>query len=151
MNEELALTSIVAKSLPPTLGTPEGPDRYTVPALFTRRPSAKEVAVIEGDSTRQELAVAGYDQVRLIVGDHRLDIVGTNIKELKDGLATLIATMLHEASISLAAQEATRIADLKSLNDREQKRADFVSASAAQVTFQPAVAPRPQPPLLRAL
>ena len=75
MNEELALTGIVAKSLPPALGTAEEPDRYTVPVLFTRRPSAKEVALIEGDSARQELAAAGYDQVRLIAGDQALDIV----------------------------------------------------------------------------
>jgi hypothetical protein len=151
MNEELALTGIVAKSLPPTLGTADEPDRYTVPVLFTRRPSAKEVAVIEGDPVRQGLAAAGYNQVRLIAGDQALDIAGTNIKELRDGLATLVATMLHEASVMLAEQEAARLADLESLNAREQRRAELVAASAAQVKFQAAVAPRPQPPLLRAL
>jgi hypothetical protein len=151
MNEELTLTGIVAESLPPALGTSDEPERYMVPALFTRRPNAKEVALIEDESTRQQLAAAGYDQVRLTVADHRLDIAGTNIKELKAGLATFIATMLHEASITLATKEATRVADLKALADREQRRSDLIAASAAQVSFQAAIPPHPQPPLLRAL
>ena len=70
---------------------------------------------------------------------------------MKGGLATLIATILHEGSITLAEQEAARLADVESVNAREKRRAELVAASAAQVTFQAAVAPRPQPPLLRAL
>jgi hypothetical protein len=151
MNEELGLSGIVSKSLPMTLGTSAEPERYTAPALFTRRPNAKEIAIIEGDSARKQLADAGYDHVRLTVDDRRLAIVGTNLKELKTGLATLIATLLHDASVTLAVQEATRVADLKTLNDREQRRSDLIAASAAQVVFQHAVTPRPQPPPLRAV
>jgi hypothetical protein len=151
MNEELGLSGIVTDSLPRTLGTPAEPERYTVPALFTRRPNAKEIAIIEGDTVRHRLADSGYDGVRLTVDDQRLTIVGTNLKELKAGLATLLATMLHDASVTLAAQEATRVADLKTHNDCEQRRADLIAASAAQVIFQAAPSPRTPPPPLRAL
>jgi hypothetical protein len=151
VNEELGLSGIVVKSLPATLGTATEPERYTVPVLFTRRPNAKEVAAIHGDIARKQLADAGYDGVSLTVDDRRLDIAGTNLAELKSGLATLIATMLHDASVALATQEATRVADLKAADEREQRRSDLIAASAAQVIFQVAVTPRPQAPLLRAV
>lgn len=151
MSEELRLSGVVTKSLPITLGTPAEPERYTVPALFTRRPSAREIAMMEDDGVRQRLADAGYDGVRLTVDDHRLAIVGTNLEELRRGLATLVATILHDASVASAEQEALRIADLKTLRDHEERRADLVAARAAQVVFQAAPGHRPQPPLLHAL
>ena len=151
MNEELGLAGIVVKSLPATLGTTSEPERYTVTVGFTRRPLDREVAIIEGDLTRMELTGAGYEGVSLTAVDHRLEIGGTNLQELKAGLATLIAVVVQNASVAVAAQEATRVADLKIVTDREERRAELVAASAAQVVFEVDQKPRPEAKFLRAL
>jgi hypothetical protein len=134
--EELALGGVLTHALPASLGTAEAPSRYTVLAAFNRPPLPREVTMIESAIGRMELAGAGYDSVTLTVAGRRLEIGDTNLDELKSGLATLVATMVHDASITAATQEAARRAGMTEENDRESRRADLISESASEVFFE---------------
>jgi len=63
----LGLGSVLVASLPVALMTEAAPDRYTVEAVFTRRPEKEEVAEILGTRTRDDLVSAGYPTVELAV------------------------------------------------------------------------------------
>jgi hypothetical protein len=135
-HEELALGGVLTHALPASLGTAGAPSRYTVMASFNRQPLLREITMIESEIGRLELTDAGYGSVTLTVAGRRLEIVDTNLEELKTGLAALVATTLHDASV--AAQEATRLADLSVENDREIRRTDLVTESASEVVFEQA-------------
>jgi hypothetical protein len=123
-------------ALPASLGTAGAPSRYTVLAPFNRQPLPPEITMIESEIGRLELTGAGYGSVTLTVANRRLEIGDTNLDELKSGLAALIATMLHDTSVAVAATEAARIADLTVENDRERRRTDLITESASQVVFE---------------
>ncbi len=54
----LRLLSVLASGLPSDLGTATGPDRYTVPVVFSRQVSAKERARIEDPATARSVEEA---------------------------------------------------------------------------------------------
>jgi len=131
----LGLSSVLVGSLPATLLTTAAPDRYTVEAVFTRRPAPDEVAEIIGEATQHGLSRAGYPRVTLSVADRRLVIHDTTLEELRDGLADALSSRLSEISTHLRrAQEATATA-LQGVADREAERAAAVAALAESVTF----------------
>ena len=70
----LGLGSVLVGSLPAALLTDHAPERYTVEAVFTRRPERDEVTEILGIETRDRLARAGYPTVEVTVSDRRLEI-----------------------------------------------------------------------------
>ncbi|GAA1245766.1 hypothetical protein JOF42_003353 [Microbacterium phyllosphaerae] len=134
-SELLGLESILIGSLPATLMTDEAPDRYTVEAVFTRKTDRDEVAAIQGSETRAHLSANGFPTVELHVADRRLEIANTNLEELRDGLAAVIAERLAEISASLVAAREIEALRFQDATDREQERAASVAALAESVVF----------------
>lgn len=134
-SELLGLESILIGSLPATLMTDEAPDRYTVEAVFTRKTDRDEVAAIQGSETRAHLSANGFPTVELHVADRRLEIANTNLEELRDGLAAVIAERLAEISAALVAAREIATLRFQDATDREQKRAASVVALAESVVF----------------
>ncbi|MFB4351576.1 hypothetical protein RAC69_00355 [Microbacterium sp. LS_15] len=131
----LGLGSVLVGSLPPTLMTDDAPDRYTVEAVFTRQADRDEAAAIHDGATRDHLTSSGFPTVELRVSDRRLEIANTNLEELRDGLATVIAD--HLAAISLALRAERELAALRfsEATELEQRRAAAVADLAESVVF----------------
>ncbi len=137
----LGLSHILTDLLPPTVHTPGGPARYTVSAVFTRRPSAGEVDAIDGAVARAWLDRAGFPHVTTRVSDRRLEIHDTSLEELADGLAPAIAALLADVS-SVDADRAHAIADGLVDHERaEERRWESVRALVERVRFD-----GPEPP-----
>lgn len=132
----LGLGSVLVGSLPAALLTDHAPDRYTVEAVFTRRPERDEVTQILGDETRDVVAGAGYPTVELTVSDRRLEIANTNLEELRDGLANLLAMRLADISAGVQARRKAAAGLFQDAAASEQARAAAVAALAESVTFQ---------------
>lgn len=131
----LGLGSVLVGSLPSALMTADAPARYTVEAVFTRRPQREEIVEILGDETRETLVREGYPTVELTVSDRRLEIANTTLEELRDGLGSVLAERL--AAISDHAHERRDAAarrDEKTA-ESERERAAAVVALAASVSF----------------
>src|SRR6478736_9040136 len=135
--ELLGLESILIGSLPAALMTDEAPDRYTVEAVFTRKTDRDEVAAIQGGETRAHLSANGYLTVELHVADRRLEIANTNLEELRDGLASVLAQRLAEITTALHTARAQAADRFQIASDREQERAALVAALADAVVFTP--------------
>lgn len=132
---ELSLGAILPDALPPTLMTPQAPGRYTVSAVFTRRPSRGEIDGINDGRTRAALAEAGYPGVELTVSDRRLEISDTNLEELAGGLAGVIAERLHVVSEKSRAEQDRLAAQRLDRTQHESDRAALVALAAAKVVF----------------
>lgn len=133
--EPLGVTSVLAGTLPATLLTDAAPKLYTIEAVFNHRASAKEQAAIESEGTRILLSAAGFDHVTLAVVDRRLQIKSTNLQQLRDGLATVIARILDDISSTVERQRRTDAEDAQSEADRQLKRGAAVVALARSVRF----------------
>jgi hypothetical protein len=131
----LGLRSVLAGSLPPALLTASAPDRYTVEAVFTRRPDQDEVAGILGNDTRAFLSDHGHPTVELTISDRRMAIANTNLEELRDGLAALIAERLSEISMQVKAERVIAAARSKIASELELDRAAAVIKLAESVRF----------------
>lgn len=132
----LGLGAVMTGSLPPTLMTDEAPQQYMVDIMFTRRPVSDEIAAITDQSTRDFLVAAGYPNVALDVVDRRLEVSGTNLVELRDGLATVLSERL--AMIGGALRGERKIARDQALrdSDSEAHRLYLVKDLAEQVSFK---------------
>lgn len=133
--EELGLGAVLADSLPPTLFTDAAPERYTVAAVFTRRPAKSEIAAIHGEQTQEVLRSAGYEAVTVHVSDRRLEIGNTNLHELNAGLAGVIAERLHVISEESASADRRLAADALAATQHETDRAALAALAAAAVVF----------------
>ena len=131
----LGLRSVLVGSLPPALLTATAPDRYTVEAVFTRRPEQDEVTEILGNDTRSFLSEHGHPTVELSISYRRLGIANTNLEELRDGLAGLIAERLAEISAQVKAKHVLALAQSKIASELELERAAAVVRLAESVTF----------------
>lgn len=134
--ELLGLSTVLVGSLPAALLTDDAPDRYTVEAVFTRKADRDEIAAIQGHETRARLSAQGFSTVELRVTDRRLEIANTNLEELRDGLATVIADLLAEISIELIAAREVAAHRFQDASDREQSRAAAVASLAESVVFE---------------
>ncbi|MEV8023775.1 hypothetical protein [Microbacterium sp. NPDC080220] len=132
----LGLRSVLVGSLPAGLMTPAAPERYTVEAVFDRRPEKAELDEIVGDDTARLLAGAGYGSVTLTVADRRLEIHGTTLEQLHDGLAAFLADRLADISTDLRARQAEVETQTMDLAARENDRAAAVATLAATVSFE---------------
>ncbi|WP_344777448.1 hypothetical protein [Gryllotalpicola kribbensis] len=121
----LGLSRVLATTLPDALGTPEAPDRYSVTAMLTRRPSHFEIAAIHSRETSDRLDRAGYPTVELSVSDRRLQIANTSLEELRDGLSTVLADLIRDISLD-GRENAAALAEIQ--EDRSQEELDRVSA-----------------------
>ncbi len=133
----LGLSSVLASSLPAALMTADTPDRYTVEAVFTRRPERDEIIGILGDETRELLVRSGYPTVELTISDRRLEIANTNLEELRDGLARVLADRLAEISAGMYASQEAAAVRFQDAAESEQARAAAVVALAESVIFRP--------------
>lgn len=134
----LGLGGVLVSSLPPTLLTETAPVRYTVEAVFTRRPEREEIVAILGDGATRRLAEQGYPNVELAVTDRRLEIGNTSLEELGAGLATAIGDLLAGISADIRSGRADAAERFQEAAGREQERAAAVTALAGTVSFAPA-------------
>lgn len=132
----LGLGSVLVGSLPAALMTEDAPDRYMVEAVFSRRPEREEVAAILGAETRDCLTNSGYPTVEVTVSDRRLEIANTNLEELRDGLASVLADRLAEISADVRTTRETAAARFADAAVSEHERATAVTALAASVAFR---------------
>ncbi len=135
-SELLNLGTILVGSLPATLMTADAPERYTVEAVFTRRVDREEAAAIQSATTHDHLAANGYPTVELRVSDRRLEIAGTSLQELRDGLASVIARRLVEISAALRDEREVAAHRFQDEADREAERAAAIAVLAASVRFE---------------
>ncbi|MBE1878851.1 hypothetical protein [Myceligenerans pegani] len=123
-------------ALPHELGTADEPERYTVSAVFSRRVSAEERALIEAPSVPAMLAEHGYPGVSLKVADRRLEIAGTNLAMLAAGLAAEVARVLREVEQQVLAERERRDDERLRWSEAEAIRAAKVKAEAERVRFE---------------
>lgn len=131
----LTLSGVLASALPHDLHTAQGPTRYTVPAVFSRRPQPREIDLLRGSGVRQELADAGYSHIDLSVSDRRLLIGNTNLVELKSGLAHLVGEILARVSAQASKERQDRTEELDALGMVEEQRLEFLRQAAAEIHF----------------
>ncbi|GAA2990663.1 hypothetical protein GCM10010460_29140 [Microbacterium terrae] len=131
----LGLGSVLVGSLPAALMTEGAPDRYTVEAVFSRRPEQEEVTAILGDETRDYLTKWGYRNVEVTVSDRRLEIANTNLEELRDGLAGVLADRLADISAGVRTTREIAAARFADAIASEHDRATAVTALAESVAF----------------
>ncbi|HEV6954889.1 MAG TPA: hypothetical protein VKY86_16755 [Promicromonospora sp.] len=132
----LFLRGVLDSALPHELGTDDEPERYLVTAVFSRRVSAEERALIEAPAAQAMLAERGYPGVSLKVADRRLEIAGTNLATLAGGLAAEIARVLREAEQQVLADRERRDDERLRWSQAEAARAARVKAEADRVRFE---------------
>ncbi|MEL7974638.1 hypothetical protein AAG589_02145 [Isoptericola sp. F-RaC21] len=132
----LFLRGILDSALPHELGTDDGPERYTVAAVFSRQVAPEERALIEGPDARSTLAERGYPGVGLKVADRRLEISGTNLAALESGLASQVAALLRGVEQQVAAARERRDDERARWSEAEARRAARVKAEADRVRFE---------------
>ena len=135
--EPFAVDHILVNDLPSTLGTLEAPERYTVTAVFTRRPLPQELDLLAASDVDKRLSEAGYPTVTLRTADRRLLIDNTNLAELRDGLAHLIGSMLDEIGGRVATTRSAQAKDAAELAARAAERAHHVLSEVEKVDFSP--------------
>lgn len=135
--EPFAVDHILVNDLPSTLGTLDAPERYTVTAVFTRRPLPQELDQLAASDVDDRLTEAGYPNVTLRTADRRLLIENTNLHELSHGLAHLIGSMLDEIGGRVATTRSAQAKDAAELAARAADRASQVLTEVAKVDFSP--------------
>ncbi|MGN6273029.1 MAG: hypothetical protein ACTHMQ_08040 [Protaetiibacter sp.] len=133
----LGLGSVLVGSLPTALLTSDAPERYSVEAVFTRKPEREEIDAILSNDTRAYLSQCGYSTVELSVSDRRLVIANTNLEELRDGLAGVLGQRLSQISIDVQARRVVAAARIQKVTELERQRAASVVALAGSVSFAP--------------
>jgi len=131
----LGLGSVQVGSLPAALMTDHSPARYSVEAVFTRRPEHNEVKGLLGTRTLEVLAEAGYSDVRLAVADRRLIISNTTLEELRDGLASVLADRIAQVSSEIQMERSLVLARRREAAVVEESRVAAVTELAGSVTF----------------
>lgn len=132
-----AVDHILVNDLPSTLGTVEAPERYTVSAVFTRRPLPQELDLLASAEIDARLSEAGYRTVTLRAADRRLLIENTNLAELREGLAELIGSLLDEIGAGVATTRSAQARDAAELAARAAERAHHVLTEVELVDFSP--------------
>lgn len=135
--EPFAVDHILVNDLPSTLGTLDAPERYTVTAVFTRRPLPQELDLLAASDVDDRLTEAGYPDVRLRTADRRLLIENTNLHELSHGLAPLIGSVLDEIGSRVATTRSAQAKDAAEFASRAADRASQVLTEVAKVDFSP--------------
>jgi len=118
----LRLISVVAVSREAYAVDP--PPRYTVSAVFSRRVNPAEARSIQGPASHAGLDEAGYGHISLVIDDRRLEIVNTNMAELKAGLASVLGSLVREISdqTRLEKEKRDEAALMKSMSDDARRK-----------------------------
>jgi len=131
----LGLRHVLPNTLPTNLDSADAPDRYTVDAVFTRRASRDEIALITGGVVRDALRAAGYPEVGIEIVDRRLRILNTSIPELQSGLASLLADQIADISDMTIDLRNDQAAAALRAADEQRVHAAAVVELAASVSF----------------
>jgi hypothetical protein len=137
--EPFAVDHILVDQLPASLGTVEAPERYTVTAIFTRRPLAQELDLLKDPAVDDQLAAAGYTHVALSTSDRRLLISNTNLHELKQGLARTIGLILEDIGKRVSTTRSAQARDAAEVANRAAERASHIVDEASRIDFSPRV------------
>ncbi|MDR5699024.1 hypothetical protein [Agromyces aerolatus] len=135
--EPFAVSQILLNDLPSVLGTIDAPERYTVTAVFTRRPLPLELELLASPATQALLSDAGYPSVGLTTADRRLFITNTNLSELRQGLALVIGRILDGIGARAAETRRSQAREAAELAKRAAERVERVVAEASQIDFSP--------------
>lgn len=135
--EPFAVDHLLFNDLPFTLGTVDAPEKYTVTAVFTRRPLPLELEHLAKPETQRRLSDAGYPAVSLTAADRRLFIVNTNLSELRQGLAQAIGRLLDDIGSTVSDTRTEQAQKAAELAQRAAERVQRVLAEAEQVDFSP--------------
>ncbi len=136
-SDSFAVDHILVTELPPELGTVDAPERYTVAAVFTRRPLPQELDLLAAPAVDTALAKAGYAHVTLRPADRRLLIGGTNLSELEHGLASVIGGILDEIGTAAATTRSAQARDAAEFASRAAERANRVLEEVERIDFSP--------------
>ena len=133
LGSTLRLTSVVAVFR--EAYAREAPKKYTVSAVFFRRVNPAEARSFQGPSTHARLEELGYGHISLMVDDRRLEIVNTNLEELKSGLAPPIGSLVREISDQMRVEQDQRdeAALVKSMAD-DARRME-IEALSNEISF----------------
>ena len=142
--EPFAVDHILVDQLPGSLGTIQAPERYTVTAVFTRRPLPQELDLLKDPIVEEQLAAAGYPRIALTTSDRRLIISNTNLHELKHGLARAIGQILDDIGKRVATTRSAQARDAAELATRAAERASQIVDEASQIDFAPSRVPQLQ-------
>lgn len=137
--EPFAVDHILVDQLPASLGTVEAPERYTVTAVFTRRPLPQELDLLKQPAVDEQLTAAGYTHVALSTSDRRLLITNTNLNELKQGLARTIGQILDEIGRRVSTTRSAQARDAAEVASRAAERASHIVDEASRIDFSPHV------------
>lgn len=135
--EPFAVDHILLNDLPSVLGTLDAPERYTVTAVFTRRPLPLELELLASPATQASLSDAGYPSAGLTTADRRLFITNTNLSELRQGLALVIGRILDDIGARVAETRLSQAREAAGLAKRAAERVERVVAEASQIDFSP--------------
>jgi hypothetical protein len=133
--DPLRVTGVVLSALPSDTLTPDGPQRYTVTASLSRRPDPLEVEFIHDEATQRRLEEAGFGEASLRLADRRLLISGTNLQELRNGLAPVVGTIVRAATMKALAQKELALQARADLDEAERERILRVAEAAAEIDF----------------
>lgn len=133
--EPLGLSSVLTGSLPLSLLTDHAPERYTVEAVFTRRPNPEELKELLGGGTREHMSKSGYPTVEITVSDRRMEVANTNLQELRDGLGMVLSDLLDEISEKVRERNDTAAMQYEAVAAAEQERIAAVTELAKSVRF----------------
>jgi hypothetical protein len=135
--EPFAVDHILLNDLPSSLGTIDAPERYTVTAVFTRRPLPLELEFLAGPRTQEQLSEAGFPAVSLTTADRRLFITNTNLSELRQGLARVIGRVLDDIGSDVSETRIEQAQKAAELAQRAAERVQRVYIEAQQIDFSP--------------
>lgn len=133
--DPLRVTGVVLSALPPDTLTSEGPPRYTVTASLSRRPDPLEIDAIQDPAVQRRLEEAGFAQAGLRIADRRLLISGTNLQELRNGLAAVVGGIVRTATMAALAQKELALQARIDLSKAEHERLLRVAEEAAAIDF----------------
>ncbi|WP_426310331.1 hypothetical protein [Cellulosimicrobium sp. E-16] len=132
----LQLRGVLDTALPRELGTEAEPQLYTVTAVFSRRVSGPEQALLELPAVTALLADHGYPGIVLRVEDRRLLVENTNLAMLSGGLAHEIATVLRDVEETITNERTRKADELAEWRAAEVLRTASVKAEADHVRFE---------------
>ncbi|WP_353707354.1 hypothetical protein ABRQ22_15375 [Cellulosimicrobium sp. ES-005] len=132
----LELRGVLDTALPRELGTEAEPQLYTVTAVFSRRVSGPEQALLELPAVTARLADRGYPGIVLRVEDRRLLVENTNLAILSGGLAHEIATVLRDVEETITNERTRKADELAEWRAAEVLRTASVKAEADRVRFE---------------